>query len=152
MSKGLIAVVAAAMLALLVVTGCGSSDDSDSLTKAEFVAKADAICKKGEKSIEDGAEEFAEDNDVDTEKPTKEQQEEVIVQVLAPEIRQQAVEIGDLGAPSGDEDEVEAIVVAVEDGADELEDDPAQLIEGTNPLAKGSELAKEYGLKVCGEE
>jgi len=151
MSKGLVAVLAAVFLGLLAV-GCGSSSDSSSLTKAEFVKQADQICTKGEKSIEDGAEKFAEDNDVNTEKPTKAQQEEVIQQVVAPDIRKQAEEIGDLGAPKGEEAEVEAIVTAVEDGADELESKPETLIEGKNPLVKGSKLAKEYGLKVCGEE
>ncbi|MET0559179.1 MAG: hypothetical protein ABW065_10975 [Solirubrobacterales bacterium] len=153
MSKGLIAVLGAVLLVALVA-GCGSSSDSDSdaLTKPEFIKQADAICTKGEKSIEDGAEKFAEDNDVNTQNPTEEQQEEVIQQVVAPEIRQQAEEIDELGAPEGDESEVEAIVTAVEEGADELEDKPKLLIEGKNPLTAGSKLAKEYGLKVCGEE
>jgi len=151
MSKGLIALAAGALLVVLVA-GCGSSDDSSSLTKAEFIKQADQICTKGEKSIEGGAEKFAEENKVDTEKPTKGQQEEVIKQVVAPEIRKQAEEIDSLGAPKGEESEVEAIVTAVEEGADELESKPALLIEGKNPLEAGSKLAKEYGLKVCGEE
>lgn len=154
MSKRFVALLAGVVAIVAVVAGCGGDSDSDSssLTKAEFVKEADAICAKGEKSIEDGAEEFAEENDVDTENPTKAQQEEVIVDVVAPGIRSQAEEIDALGAPSSDEDKVEAIVAAVEEGADELEDDPAQLIEGDNPLAKGSKLAKEFGLEVCGEE
>ncbi len=151
MSKGLIA-LAAGVLLVALVAGCGSSSDSSSLTKAEFIKQADQICAKGEKSIESGAEKFAEENNVDTEKPTKGQQEEVIKTVVAPEIRKQAEEINDLGAPKGEEPEVEAIVTAVEEGADELESKPAQLIEGKNPLEAGSKLAKEYGLKVCGEE
>ena len=150
MSKGLIA-LAAGVLLVALVAGCGSSDSS-ALTKAEFIKQADQICAKGEKSIENGAEKFAEENNVDTEKPTKGQQEEVIKTVVAPEIRKQAEEIDDLGAPKGEESEVEAIVTAVEEGADELESKPAQLIEGKNPLEAGSKLAKEYGLKVCGEE
>ena len=151
MSKRLIALLAGVVAILVVAAGCGSSSDSSSLTKAEFVKQADQICTKGEKSIEDGAEKFAEENNVNTEKPTKAQQEEVIQQVVAPEIRQQAEEIGDLGAPSGEEEKVEAIVTAVEEGADELESKPAQLIEGKNPLSHSSKLAKEYGLKVCGQ-
>jgi hypothetical protein len=151
MSKGLIALFAGVLLVALVA-GCGGSSDSSSLTKAEFIKQADAICTKGEKSLEESAEKFAKENDVNTGKPTKAQQEEVIQQVVAPEIRQQAEEIGDLGAPSGEEDKVEAIVTSVEEGADELESKPAQLIEGKNPLEHGSKLAKEYGLKVCGEE
>ncbi len=151
MSKGLIALFAGVLL-IALVAGCGSSSDSSSLTKAEFIKQADAICTKGEKAIETGAEKFAEENNVNTEKPTKAQKEEVITQVVAPSIRKQGEEISELGAPSGDEDKVEAIVDSVEEGADELESKPAQLFEGKNPLAAGSKLAKEYGLKVCGEE
>lgn len=157
MSKRLIALLVGVVAVLAVFAGCGGGDgdsdgDGSSLTKAEFIEKADAICKDGEKSIEDGAEQFAEDNDVDVEKPTKQQQEDVIRQVVAPEIRKQAEEIGQLGAPAGEGKEVEAIVAAVEEGADELEGEPAQLLEGKNPLAEGSKLAHEFGLKVCGEE
>jgi len=44
------------------------------------------------------------------------------------------------------------MVAAVEEGVEEIEANPASLTEGKNPLAKGSKLAKEYGLKTCGEE
>jgi hypothetical protein len=164
MSKGLIAAIAGVLVVALVIAGCGGSD-SDSgdnggdggdttvaLTKVEFIKQADAICEKGNKSIEDGADKFAKDNDVDTEKPTDEQKEEVIVEVVAPEIRQQGEEISDLGAPAGDEDKVEAIVTSLEDAADELESEPANLFEGKNPLQEASKLGQQYGFKVCGEE
>jgi len=76
----------------------------------------------------------------------------VITDVVAPGVRQQVEEIAELSAPSGDEAEVEAIVEAVESGADELESDPKLLLEGANPLGEGSKLARAYGLKECGEE
>jgi hypothetical protein len=122
------------------------------LTKAALIKQGDAICTKGNEAINEEAEEFAEENDVDTNNPTKAQQEEVIVDVVAPGVRKQVEEIADLSAPSGDEAAIEAMVAAVEDGADELEADPKQLIEGKNPLSKGSKLAKDYGFKECGEE
>jgi hypothetical protein len=167
MSKGLIAVVAGVLMVALVIAGCGSSD-SDSgdngsnssgggdetvaLTKVEFIKQADSVCEKGNKAIEDGADKFAKDNNVDTEKPTEEQKEEVIVEVVAPEIRQQGEEIGELGAPEGDEAKVEAIVTSLEDAADELESEPKSLFEGKSPLADASKLGQDYGFKVCGAE
>lgn len=75
----------------------------------------------------------------------------MIAQVVGPAIKQQGEEIGDLGAPSGDEEQVEAIVAAVEGGADDLEEDPGALLEGKNPLEEGSKLAKAYGFKSCGK-
>jgi hypothetical protein len=157
LSKRPIAVLAGVIAVAAIVAGCGSSSDESSdttaaLTKAEFIEQGDAICEKGNQSIEAGAEEFAEDNGIDTQKPTKAQQEEVIVEVVAPGVRRQGEEIADLGAPGGDGEIVEAIVAAVEDGSDELEENPSQLIEGQNPLAKGSKLAKAYGFEACGEE
>lgn len=157
MNKVFLAGAMTLVLLAAVVAGCGGGDDTSSetsaaLTKAEFIKQADAICAKGEKALEGEAEEFAEENDVDVEKPTKAQQEEVIADVVAPGVRKQAEEIADLGAPEGDEESVEAIVEAVETGSDELESDPAKLLEGDNPLGEGSKLAREYGLEECGEE
>lgn len=160
MSNRLIAVLVGVLALGALVAGCGSSSDSTTdssdsgtaLTKNELITQADAICAQGEKAIEDEAEEFADENNIDTSKPTQAQQEEVIEQVVAPGVRRQVEEIGDLTPPSGDEDQVEAIVDAVESGSEELEEDPALLIEGENPLGKGSKLARQYGLKECGEE
>jgi hypothetical protein len=154
----------------IVAAGCGSSSSDSSgtsgsdttastgdttattatLSKAELIKQGDAICTKGNESVEAEANEFAKENNVNTKKPTKAQKEEVITEVVAPDLRKQGEEIAELGAPSGDEAEVEAIVAAVEGAADELEETPSLLFEGTNPLAKASKLAGGYGFKVCG--
>jgi len=158
LSKRLIATLAGAMAIAIVAAGCGSSDDGTEtavvLTKTEFIAQGDAICKKGSEQIEDEANAFAEENDIDTNKPTKEEQEEVISGVLGPALQKQADEISALGAPDGEEEKTEAIVAALESGAEELEDDPGTLLEesGTGPLDKANELANKFGFKECGQE
>ncbi|HEX3239431.1 MAG TPA: hypothetical protein VHR18_04770 [Solirubrobacterales bacterium] len=156
MSKAFMAIAIGAVALAALVAGCGGGDSSDSssatLTKPEFIKQADAICVKGNEAIEDEVEAFAEDNNVDTEDPTKEQQEEVIADVVAPGTRTQVEEISELGAPSGDEETIEAMVEAVESASTELEDDPGLLLEEKNPLEAGSKLAREYGLTECGEE
>lgn len=166
MSKRLL-VLCAGLLALgLLVAGCGSSDDSTtgstdggetstaSITKPELIKQGDAICTAGNEAIEEEAEAFAEENDVDTENPTTEQQEEVVTEVIVPGIEEQAEEIGALGAPSGEEDEVEAIVSAVQSAAEEAGEDPSLIIkaEGAGPFKEANKLATDYGFKVCGEE
>jgi hypothetical protein len=156
-SKRIIAMLAGA-LAIAIVAGCGgggdstTGSDSSSLTEAEFIKQADAICEKGDKESSKEVEAFVEENNVDTNKPTTKQQEEVITEVVAPNVQGQVEQISELGAPSGDEKKIEAMVDAVEEGVEEIEADPKKLIEGNNPLGKGSKLAKEYGLKSCGEE
>jgi hypothetical protein len=167
LSKRLLVLCVGLLSLGLLVAGCGSSDDSTtggsseggetstaSITKPELIKQGDEICTAGNKAIEEQAEEFAEEEGVDTENPTTEQQEELVTQVVAPEVKAQAEEIAALGAPSGEEAEVEAIVTAVEDAATEVEEDPSLIVEAKDngPFTEANELATEYGFKVCGEE
>jgi hypothetical protein len=156
-SKRFIALLAALAAISVIAAGCGGGSDSSStsatISKAQFIKQADAICAKGNKENEAEFEEFAKENGLSEKKePTKAQQEEAISEIVAPGVEKQIEEIDALGAPEGDEGKIEAMVAAVEEGAEEIEANPASLIEGKNPLAKGSKLAKEYGLKTCGEE
>ncbi len=158
MSKRPIALLAGVMAIAIVAAGCGSSSDDSTtvvvLTKTEFIKQGDAICKRGSESLSQEAEDFADENNIDTEKPTKEQQEEVIATVVGPALQTQAEELGELGAPDGEEEKTTAIVDALETGAEELEDNPGALLEssGKGPLDKANELANEFGFKECGQE
>ena len=155
MSK-FIAVLAAAAAILVIAAGCGGgsdSSDSSSVTKAQFVKEADAICTKGDKQNEKEFEEFAEEHNLSEGKePSKEVQEEAVQDLVVPGVRQQIEEIDDLAVPSGDEAKIEEVVTSVEEGLDELEEDPTLLFKGKNPLGKGSKLAREYGMVKCGSE
>lgn len=154
MSKLLTAAVAAAALVMLVA-GCGGGDETTdetvTLTKAEFIKQGDAICKEGNDQSEKEAEEFAEENDFTLEKASDEQLEEAVSEVLVPNLNQQAEEIEALGAPEGDEEQVEEIIVSLEGAAEEIEDEPGIVFDG-EVLKEPSELAEDYGFKVCGEE
>jgi uncharacterized lipoprotein len=162
LSKRLLALLFG-VLVIALVAGCGggsdntSSDSTDggsALTKAEFIKEADAICEKGNESISAEAEEFAEENEIDIEKPTTAEQEEVVSDVVAPAVQEQAEKIDELGAPEGEEEEVAEIVEAVESGAGEAEASPDTIVEGSGPgpFAEANKLANSYGLKVCGSE
>jgi ABC-type glycerol-3-phosphate transport system substrate-binding protein len=158
LSKRFIVLLATVVAFAAIAAGCGSSSDDSTevvvLTKTEFIEQGDAICAKGSEQLEKEAEEFAEDNDVDTDNPSKEDQEEVITTVVGPALQSQADELSALGAPEGEEETVTAIVEALEDGAQELEDDPASLLEesGSGPLDEANKLANEFGFKECGQE
>jgi hypothetical protein len=138
-------------LAIALVVGCGGGDDSASLTKDEFIEQADAICANGDKAITADFKDFAEEKGIKG-APNKAQQEEAIAEVVAPAVQEQADGIRALAAPEGDEKQIEAMLAAVEEGVEDLEENPRQLTEGKNPLAKGSKLARDYGLEKCGEE
>jgi hypothetical protein len=151
----LLAAVAALVALAALVAGCGgggdTTDETVTLTKAEFIEQGDAICKEANEENEAEAEEFAEENGFTLEKASKDQLEEAVAEVLVPSLNQQMEELDNLGAPKGDEDQVEEIIVSVEDAADEIEDDPGLVFEETT-LDKSNKLAKAYGFKVCGEE
>jgi len=155
LNKAFLAAIAVLVALAALVAGCGgggdTTDETVTLTKAEFIKQGDAICKKGNDQSEKEAEEFAKDNDFTLEKASKEQLEEAVSEVLVPNLERQTEELDALGAPEGDEDKVEAIVVALEDAADEVKDDPGVVFEGS-VLDKPGKLAKDYGFKVCGEE
>jgi hypothetical protein len=155
LNKASLAVLAALVAMAALIAGCGGGDDGDetseSLTKVEFIKQGDRICEKANEQSETEAEEFAKENDFTLEKATDEQLEEAVSEVLVPNLNQQAEELDALGAPEGDEEQVEEIIVSLEDAAGEIEDEPGLVFEG-EVLKEPSKLASDYGLKVCGEE
>ncbi|HWO47338.1 MAG TPA: hypothetical protein VNM41_04690 [Solirubrobacterales bacterium] len=159
MNKALLAALAALAVVAALVAGCGGGDDTTTdetatLTKAEFIKQGDAICEKGNEELEGEFQSFAKENDIPLEKePNTEQSEELVEEVLVPNIQNQAEELRALGVPSGDEDQVNAMLDSLEEGIEEAEDDPGDLFSGkTDPFGKANKLASEYGLKVCGQE
>lgn len=142
-----------AVAALLAACGDDGGDGGgeEALTKAEFIKQGDEICAEWEERSETEAQEFAEENDFDLEDPSKEELEEAVSEVLVPALNQQAEELSELGAPEGDEEQVEEIVTSLQEAADEVEEDPSRAFEG-QPLDEASRLAADYGFEVCGED
>ena len=156
MNKGFLSALAVLVALAALLAGCGGGDDTTdsatvTLTKTEFIKQGDAICKEANEDNEAEAEEYAEENGFTLEKASKDQIEEAVAAVLVPSLELQAEELDALGAPEGDEDKVEEIVVALEDATGEIEDDPSLIFEGKS-LAKPNKLAEAYGFKVCGQE
>jgi len=148
---------AAVMAIALVAAGCGSSDEETAttpeLTKVEFIERGDAICKKGNAQIEREVETYVKENEINRISPTEEDQNEVTAEVVVPGLQAQADQLSELGAPSAEEEEIDAIVDALETGIDELEDDPGALFRTeVSPLDEAKELAKKFGLEQCARE
>jgi hypothetical protein len=130
---------------MMAFVGCGGSDTTTvsgasgasgatgaqgaALTKQQFIAKADAICKKGNQA---DLTKFAE-------------------QTVIPSIQEQVTAIAALPAPKGDEDRVKAIVDAAQQGLAKAKQDPSVITQqNSHAFDKANQLANSYGLKVCG--
>jgi len=150
---GVVAIVAALLLA-----GCGGSNDSSSgssISKEEFIAKADAVCKQSNKRMEKELFEFLRQNRTgggSLRKPSVAQNEKFIASVLVPNLRREIKELKALGVPDGDEEKVGAMISALEEGLETAENETATVAAGTSDMIFGiaSRLAAEYGLETCG--
>jgi hypothetical protein len=137
-----------AVLALgAIAAGCGGGDDDSStsdLTKAEWIAKADAICQQGNQAINQAAKQ-----QFGNQKPSAAEVQKFATETALPNTQSQVNQIKALGAPAGDEDQVNKILDTVQADIDKAK--AAGDIE-ENTFADGDALAKQYGLKVCGQD
>lgn len=154
-----LALIAAVAAVALVAAGCGSSDDSTTdstttLTKAEFLKQGNAICAAGNKEIEEGFEEFAEEKNLSQNKePSKAELTEASETILIPAVADQIDELRALGTPEGDEGEVDRLLTNAEEVLEEGEEDPVSLTEaGSGGFTEVNRESREYGLTTCGEE
>ncbi len=144
-----------ALLAALVFSSCGGGDDeggfspvvSDPVSKVEFLRQADEICVSTESRIEAAADDLV----TSKQDPSPEEVEEVAINIVVPALETEVAAIGALGAPEGDEDEVQAILDATQAGIQEIEADPQALLDGVpESLREAEELARAYGSRQCG--
>jgi ABC-type lipoprotein release transport system permease subunit len=142
-----------AVLAVLAVgaiaAGCGSSDDNSdstttSLTKAAWIAQADAICQQGNQQINQAAHQA-----FGSQKPTAADVQQFATGTALPNTQSQVDKIKALGAPSGDEDQVNKLLDTVQADIDKAK---SQGDIENSTFTDGNALARQYGLKVCGKD
>jgi hypothetical protein len=136
----------------LIAAGCGDDDDDDggdseAISKEEFLAEGNALCAEGDAALEAAAEEtFAQGA------PTPQEQEAFVTDSVVPEIQSQIDAIRDLGAPEGDEDEINGILEDAEAALSDVEADPALVTGETDPFADVNQRLADYGLTECADE
>jgi len=142
-------------VAVVLAPGCGGDEEeggfspvvSDPASKVEFLRQADEICLSTESQIEAAADDLV----TNKEEPTPQEVEEVALGVVVPALESEVAAIGALGAPEGDEEQVQAILDATEAGIAEIEADPRALLDNTpESLVEAEELARRYGSQQCG--
>jgi hypothetical protein len=144
----------AGVVAIVVVAaGCGGEDSSTggpSISKEAFIAKVDAICKRGNGRVEVAFADFLEENK-DLKRPKPADFEGLVGDVLVPSVKREIEEVRALGAPDGDEEDVDEMVDALEEGVETAERNPKAVTNSSDAVfGIASRLAEEYGLEVCG--
>lgn len=143
------------LAACLAFAGCGGDEEeggfspvvSEPLSKVEFLRQADAICISSESRIEAAADDLV----TAPGDPDPAEVERIAIDLVVPALESEVAAIGALGAPEGDEEEVEAILDATEDGIAAIEADPRALLDGVPaPLRRAQKLAQAYGSRQCG--
>lgn len=147
MKRNLLWLLGLTVAAALIVAGCGGGGDdssTSSLSKSEWIAKADAICQQGNQEIEQAArQQFG------NQKPTAADVQQFATQTALPNTQSQIDKIKALGASSGDEDQVNKFLGAVQADIDKAK--AAGDMENST-FADANALARQYGLKVCGQD
>lgn len=140
-----------AAAAALVLASCGGDDDA--LSKSEYITKADAICKAGEKKLEALGEDLGEDG-----QPSPAELKDFAGEAVSI-LNDQIEDLRDLPAPEGDEETLDKIYDAADEGAEKIEEaaddeDAAAKLFGSesNPFEEADKLAEDYGLEECGGE
>lgn len=138
-----------AILALLL--GCGSSESDETLTKAEFIKRGDAVCTQANKQSAERYSSLAKQNVSNGSKRSVEEEGiEVGEEVLVPNAEWQAEGLAELSPPEGDETEVDAIVSSIEEGVKQANADPSSFYGKDYPFDEANRLMRDYGFQVCG--
>lgn len=159
-SRGFFALFALLAL-LLAASGCGGSSDDQvtvetgSLSKADFIAKADQICKAARTEflaeftkLVEANKAVANGSDIEKKKALI---AEMVDTILTPNVEGQVEQISKLGAPSSYAPEAEAFLGALQERLNEAQDDPNGITTTPFPFKKAETTARRVGLNGCAE-
>jgi hypothetical protein len=138
----------------VALAGCGGDDPdatypagvSRPIAKVRFLAEADRICHSTNARVEAAADDIA----TSGRDPRPAEARRLALGIAVPALEAEVQAIDSLGAPRGDEREVEAIIAATERGIAQIKADPAGVVDGPPPaLRKAGRLARAYGSTEC---
>lgn len=154
----------AALIALLLAfaaAGCGGSGNDEvtvktgSLSKAEFIAKADAICEAARTEFLAKYTKFLEANKSVVNSEDQKGKEallgEILGSILAPNIEGQVTRISELGAPKDFAPEVEHFLNALKGRMDKALDNPQGFTTTPTPFVQAENIARQATMNGCAE-
>ncbi|HEX7244820.1 MAG TPA: hypothetical protein VF245_04550 [Solirubrobacterales bacterium] len=145
--------LAGVLAAAVVMVGCGGGDSDtavaeSSISKPEYVKKAEAICKEGSEELEADFAAFV--RQVGNAKPSDALYTKLFEEVVEPNLSAELEALRELDAPEGDAGKVEEVLAAREESIAVAEGEPKAIIQDTEKVfGNSSKTAKAYGLKAC---
>lgn len=158
--KGLALNLVAVLLSLVAtlgsaLVGCGSGDPSEttktsSLTKAEFIRRAERICAHGSENLLPLVTRYMQHH-VTPHQTEAELTAEAIRETVLPKFQIQIDELRRLSAPPGDKKQIEAFLAAMQHATDSLAQRARlSLVTGIDhEFQQAGELALNYGIVNC---
>jgi hypothetical protein len=143
--------IAGALTLALAIAGCGSSSSSSSatgaipatgITKADFVARANAICVKGNAESKAAAAKLGAN-------PSEGQIVTFVRSTEVPAVRAQIDAIRALGSPPGDSATIAKMLKLAENAVREVRIQPTVISSGVDVFAGFARIAHPYGLTSC---
>jgi len=137
--------VVVAVSALLLALGVSSNASAlaPTISKPDYIIKANAICKAGTAKLEAAGAKLPNN-------PTEKQVEAFLVRVYVPNVAGQIVKIRKLGYPAGDKAQLSAIFKQADQVLATIKRDPAAAIQSADPFADVNPKLNAYGLTDCG--
>ena len=147
MWAGMRLIVVTAVALLAVGCGSGQSSETETVTRAEFLAKAQAICKRGTAKLDKQYNHWAERArfHADSEAFMNKKAEKVIL----PSKVQKVKELRALELPEVGEKKLEIFLAAMEEGIEKGRKDPSSLRVGDYAFQRAFEMSESVGLQVC---
>jgi hypothetical protein len=153
MKRNGIWLIALVMAMGLIAGGCGDDDDdggddgAEALTKEEYLAQGNQICKQGEAELDAVADETFSGGE-----PDQATLEAFVNDALIPNVQGQIDQLRDLGIPEADEEQVTQILDEAELALQDIKEDPSLAAGqgGEDPFAEVNTKLDEYGLTACG--
>jgi hypothetical protein len=142
-------VLLGAVVIAVLVGGCGEgSEASSTLTKAEFVEQADAVCAKRKKEWQDAVVSYEKAVRAKgaQEKPAVQREiaDELMRDSMLPALDDQLEQLEELGAPEGSDTQVEKMLQALSGGIRKAEDEGVKAL--LTEFATFEKQAKALGL------
>jgi hypothetical protein len=150
------------MAMLLLGAGCGSSSDSEptevtvqtgSLSKAEFISRADAICEASRSEFEKKIASFFKAHESTIGQKDKEEAlyDDIVETVIGPNFEGEIEQISKIGAPKHYAPEVSSFLNTLQRRLDEVRDNPAEITASSQPFQVAVKAASKAELDGCAE-